>query len=228
MPMAAFAGVELVRMLARPIVWRCVTVRTAALAGLIAFSNLSPFGYRPPHHEYMLFSFAGACAATGRQDLMAEAVAEIEQALAETSYPHMLHPWAMTCLFEYYYGQGNLEKSSLYGKKLLDRAEAAQAPVYGALLRVFTKTGERDEAKRALQGLATSLGGSHGPLMADALLAYGRAFQDEGVLRQARELYGNLTRQSPANSTYQAGLEESEKALKSLGRDDSRDETRGP
>ncbi|MBN1342704.1 MAG: glycosyltransferase family 39 protein [Phycisphaerae bacterium] len=216
MPMVAYGSLELVRMLVRPIPWRTVFVRATALAGLIAFSNTNWFGYRPPHHEYMLFGFAGTCAAAGRQDLMADAIEEIEQALADASYPHMLHPWAMTCLFDYYRGRGDLDKASFYGTKSLDRQEAVDPPVFVALVQVFCQTGHRHQAERALQELAAKSRATGAPLMAEALLTYGRRFASPEALSRAVALYTDILTANPADQVGARGLAQARAALDAL------------
>jgi hypothetical protein len=215
-PAAAYAIVQLVRMFVRPIHWRRLSVYMGALAALMVFSNVNVFGYRPPHHEHALFSYAGACGAMGRDDLMADAIEEIEQALADTSCPHMLPPFAMTCLFSYYHERGNLARAAHYAARVLKRDEPADARMLARIATVFTQAGQGNRARRALEKLIRRTGGQPDPSLAAALLAYGEAFNDRAVLTGAARQLTVLVRQNPAAKHLRESLARARRKLASL------------
>ena len=212
MPAAAFGIVELVKRFRPPVMWRQNLPTVAGLGGLMVFSNLNLFGYRPPYHEYLLFSFAGACGATGRMDLMDETVKEIEVALSDPSRPKALHPWAMSCLFNYFRDRGDLAKAAHYGWLMFQR-EPVPPPALGALVEVLCKTGRRDEAQKVLEALTGRTGNQASPELAWALLRYGQTFQDRSVLLAAHNLFAALVQVQPNRSEFHQGLAAAKKFL---------------
>jgi len=198
MPMVVHGIMELCRLFKPPVMWRRNAIVGGGLAGLFVISNLNLFGYRPPYHEYLLFSLAGACGATGRSDLMAETVNEIEKALADESHRQTLHPWAMTCLFGYFRDRGELTKAADYGWKML-HSEPVDVQTIGSLVDVLARSNRRDQARTAIQVLAARSKGEANPCWASALLTYGRVFNDETALKEAVRQFEILVRLQPEN-----------------------------
>ncbi len=216
LPFVAYAVVELAGILRPPIRWRRALVPVGALAGLMVLSNVNVFRYRPPYHEYMLFSLAGACGAVGRTDMMDDVVADIERALADTSYRHMLHPWAMTCLFGYYRDRGDVPRAAHYGQRIFERGEPVRPQTLGQLVAVFIAADQRDRAKRAVDTLVNRAGGLAEPYSANALLAYGRAFGDRAALTIAARQFADLARSAPHEEAFRNGLDAARASLKRM------------
>jgi hypothetical protein len=212
MPAVAYGIVELVRLVRPPVVWRRVAVIGGSLAGLMVFSNLNLFGYRPPHHEYLLFSFAGACGATGQTELMGETVGEIERALADRSYRHTLHPWAMTCLFDYFRQRGDIVRAAHYGWEAL-QSEPVSIPTLGALADVLIQADRRDRARQCLQTLANRSADQPNPYLAGALLRFGQAYRDRQAVTEAAKVFRALVRLQPQQPELLSGLEAAERLL---------------
>jgi len=216
MPFVAYAVVELVGILKPPTRWRRALMPVGALVGLMVLSNVNVFRYRPPYHEYMLFSLAGACGAVGRADMMDDVVEDIERALADTSYRQVLHPWAMTCLFGYHRDRGDMAGAAHYGERIIERGEPVSPQTLGQLVTVFIAADRRDQAKRALDKLVNLTGGLAEPHSANALLAYGRAFRDRAALMAAAKQLADLTRSAPHEETFRQGLDAAREFLRNL------------
>ncbi len=216
MPLVAYAVAELVRRWAPPIQWRRVVPVTGALAALLVLSNVNWFAYRPPHHEYVLFSYAGACGAVGRDDLMDEVIEEIEQALADTSYRHMLHPWAMTCLFDYYCARGRSDRAAHYAEAILERDEPVDARKLAAVVEVLCQAGRREAAKVGAERMLARTGNQADPVVAKSLLTYGRAFRDRAALALAVRHYRALSRAAPGDDALTSALTQATESLRAM------------
>jgi 4-amino-4-deoxy-L-arabinose transferase-like glycosyltransferase len=215
MPMVAYGAREIVGLFKRPVGWRRATLVTGSLAGLMVLSNLNPFSYRPPYHDYLLFSLAGACGAVGRADLMAEAVDQIEKSLEDKSHRQTLHPWAMTCLFNYFRDQGNLSKAAHYGWMML-KTEPVDPQMIAVLVDVLIRVDRRDQARQAIEVLRSHSNGQPNLPLAQAMFLYAKAYRDLSMMQEAVQVYEALMRVQPGELQVSQGLTAAKTALESM------------
>jgi tetratricopeptide (TPR) repeat protein len=143
---------------------------------------------------------------------MDETVREIERALADRSQPHPLHPWAMTCLFDYFRGRGDMARAAHYGWEMF-RSEPVNAPTLGALVDVLIRADRRDQARQCLQSLASHSANEPNPYLAWALLHFGQAYQDRQAIIRAANMFRVLLSAQPDQSEFLRGLGEAERLL---------------
>ncbi len=216
MPFACYAVRELIGSLARPVQWWRPVAMTAGLAALVVFANVNVFGYRPPYHGYLLYNFAMASAAVGRDDLRDEAVKEIEQLLADESHRPVLSAGTMGLLFRHHHQRGNLERTAHYGLRIVERREKTDAWTLAALVDVLVRLDRRDEAKDVLDLLVRRFETQPNPLLAWALLRYGTEYDDRPVLENALQQYEALVRVHISEADYHHGRAAAREALERL------------
>ncbi len=214
MPLVAWALIDTAQRVAGRRDLRRVAGRCGLAAALAILANVNWFGYRPPAHDYMLFSYAGACGAAGRDDLMAEAIKDIERALADDSYDHALHPWAMTCLFTYYRDQTNLDKAAHYGRRILDRDEPVGPLLLASMVQAFVKANDLPSADQAMKLMLRRAGSQVNLDVAEATLAYGKARRDRQSLKAAAVMFQTLAELHPTHETLRRRLLEARRLLK--------------
>jgi len=211
---AVFVVVDLVR---SAVAWRRLAWIAGGVAGLMVFSNLNLFGYRPPNHPYLLFSLAGACGATGQKDLMADTISRIETALEGRPKDTPLHPWAMTCLFGYFCDRGDLQKAARYGWEMVN-LEPTTPPTLATLVEVLSRAGQQDRARKTLDFLVKRTEYRPDPFAGRAFLAYGSTFNDAAALVAAHNCYTALLRDAPTQEEYQRGLGLADSLLRAFKR----------
>lgn len=213
MPLVAYGAVEFVTMLRPPIQWQRISLSAGALCGLLVFSNVNVFGYSPARHEYLPFYYAGACMATGRHDLVVEVSDEIEQALADPNRAPLIPPNAMSPMFDYFYRRGDFARACRYGRQVILRGDDAPPETLDAILSVLIREGRHDDAKRVLERICAQTSTSVNAYTAQALLRYGRAYNDREALLAAKEKYAVLAGLYPEEQKFKNGLDWVTKAL---------------
>ncbi len=214
MPLVAYGAVEIIRMWTGPIVWRRTLAWSGALIGLVFFSNVNWFAYRPAEHEYLPFYYASACIATGRHDLMAEVSDEIEAALADPKRAANIPPNSMKPLFAYFLDRRDIPRAIRYGRQMLAREEDVEPVVYDALVSAFLQAGQRADALTTIEAFEKN---QHTktpePYLAQAILRYGLACHDRKMLDWALSLYTTLSRLHPEEPRFLKGIETARKAI---------------
>lgn len=221
---AAYALVEIVRLIRQATISRRLTLAALALVGLGLFCNLDLFGYRKEHQPYLRLAYAVACMMSERSDLFDQAVADFEHDLIADlrdlqrrggrSNTTLLvdHCMPMRFLLPYYLQRGDRDKALWAATNMIQR-EPVDAVWAARLFDIFLEAGQRDLTNKALQLLEQGTAAGDSPDLADRLFRYGRKLQDQAALRRAVALYESLVRLHPGDARLHTRLEETRSAV---------------
>jgi hypothetical protein len=217
-PFAAYALVELVRMVRDRREWRRLGVAGCSLVALSLFSNLNLFGYRQAHEPYLRFAYLVACTMSGRDDLVDAAVADFEHDLAidmenyrrtgQRSNTTLLldHCTPMRLLFPYYVRHGRKDKALEAAKQMLDH-EGVDGPTAVMLFDFFVSNGEKAPAAKSLQVIEQQLQHTQPSVVLQCLMRFAQTWKDLDALERARRILKDLLRAYPTRIELHRDLE---------------------
>jgi len=199
-PLGAHGLVEAAR-LCRRSVERHKTYLAAAVLCLAAwFSNTNLFDYRPLCHPYLMFIYAAACGATGRQDEMARTIEKIEQTMAMDMKAGR-HGRALFCLYDYYSQRDNLPKATFYGRMMIERNQL-DPPTAKRVFITAVKANDRELAEVVLRFLNMGLQGKDRAFAAEAMIEYAQRYNDRQTLQEAAQCYRRLSAEFPMDLEF--------------------------
>jgi tetratricopeptide (TPR) repeat protein len=222
---AAYAIIELIRMIRGAHSRRRLLVSVGVSVPLALFCNLDLFGYQKEHQPYLRCAYAIACLNANRDDLLDDAVAHFEQDLEadlaelrrqnRRSNTTLLldHCSPMRLLLRYYLKKGDFDRALQAAHQLLDRNEVdgfLAVQVFG----LCEAGGDRSGAKSALAIIQRDSETIPADLAADCFARYGMRWSDATALRRAMELYRELYRAYPERIDYHTRLQEIRARLK--------------
>ncbi len=199
-PLAAHGLVQTVAWCRSAVERRKTFIAGACLAAVALLSNANLFGYRPPCHPYLLFIYAAACGATGRDAEMAQTVERIERAIA-MGVQGGRHGRALYCLYDYYDINGPLDRAVHYGRQLVVR-HRLDANGSRRVFATFIKADRPDLVRALLAEMNQGRTGADPAFVAGAMLDFARRYGDRQALVEARRCYRRLAAQHPAEIEY--------------------------
>jgi hypothetical protein len=204
-PLGAYGLVRAVSWCRRSVERRKTFLAAAILAPVAVFSNSNVFDYRPPCHPYLMFIYAAACGATGRQEEMARTIERIERSTA-MEVKGGGHGRALYCLFDYYDEKGPIEKAVYYGQQLIAKNQLDPSSAKRVFL-AFMRADRRDLARQLLTLMNKGFTGADRAFVAAAMFDYGRKYHDREVLMEAAKIYRDLATQYPSELEHYRRIE---------------------
>ena len=217
MPFAAYGAVQVIGLFRSGVTWRRRALIGGAVLGLAVFSNVDWFDYSDTTGIHLEWAMISACEQTGRDDLLPQAAADFERALArhgDDTTPSdatlvLKHAHPMAWLFRYHNRRGDLAAALGYADRMLARERYRPSEAKEAF-DLFLRVGDRESAKAVTEAVGKRFGMA---LQADCLLAFGRTFHDRAALIRAHKAYERVVRQNPSELRYHRAMDEARQLL---------------
>lgn len=204
-PLGAYGLVKTVAWCRRSVERRKTFIAGAVLSLAAVFSNANVFDYRPLCHPYLLFIYAAACGATGREDEMARTIEKIEHAMA-AGVKGGGHGRGLYCLYDYYDTKRHLEKATYYGQQMVSQKQLDPASAR-RVFETFMKADKPDWAREVLSVMNRGYGGRDREFLGAAMVAFGRRYGDREMLAEAGRCYRQLATEFPTELEYHKQIE---------------------